>query len=327
MSRIQKYKESLHRFIKDKSCLFDADDNDNKQINEYIYNKVKEDDLIFPILLLTIMNNQNKKNHMSMQGYYMATCIEFLYILFDSLEYKNELTAKFSNNIYVKLCTNLGMNSNRSLQQNLESIKNSYQNQPQNLVNIILSALTICNDTQKIIYSYSDFKVDITNKQCNSDITNWYLKNNTELIDKFKTFKQISKDSLQEYIETKYISLCEFSIIIGWIVGGGDIKDINKLKKLSRYFAIMYKISKDFECLDSDIKNSVGYTKSYVLNFGLQDGYEVFLNNKQKFIEESMVDDIYTNTIKEILDAIEINIDLVIDQTSPDLKSNYSNKT
>lgn len=86
----------------------------------------------------------------------------------------------------------------------------------------------------------------------------------------------------------------------------------------------MYKISKDFENLSADIKNSTTYSTNYVLNYGLQDGYEVFLNNKQKFIEESMVDDLYTNTIKEIIDTIEANVDMIIDQTSPDLKSTYS---
>ena len=57
MSRIQKYKESLYRFIKDKSCLMKTND----EISNFIYEKVKKDDLLFSILLLTIMNNQNKK--------------------------------------------------------------------------------------------------------------------------------------------------------------------------------------------------------------------------------------------------------------------------
>ena len=39
-----------------------------------------------------------------------------------------------------------------------------------------------------------------------------------------------------------------------------------------------------------------------------------------------MLEDVYTNTIKEIVDTIEANVDMIIDQTSPDLKSSYSSK-
>jgi len=55
-----------------------------------------------------------------------------------------------------------------------------------------------------------------------------------------------------------------------------------------------------------------------------RNGYELFLNNKQKFIEESMVQDTYTNTIKEIIDTIENNVDMIFGSTSPDLKSTHS---
>ena len=324
MSRVQKYKESLQRFIKDKSCLLEDTDTNNAQINTHIHSKIKENDLIFPILLLTIMNNQNKKKHMSMQGYYIASCIEFLNISLDSIVAKDEIIAKFDNSNYNKMCSNLFIFSNKSLQQNLESIKNTYQTQNLNFVNVILNSFSLYNNTLKMINSLNDFKITVTNKSCHTNIINWYLKTDTESINKFKTLKQVSRESIQEYIEKKYVSLCELSIILGWIIGGGDIKEINKLKKSAKYFAIMYKISKDFENLSADIKNSTTYSTNYVLNYGLQDGYEVFLNNKQKFIEESMVDDLYTNTIKEIIDTIEANVDMIIDQTSPDLKSTYS---
>lgn len=326
MSRIQKYKESLHKFIKDKSCLMEDVDENNMQLNNFIYNKIKENDMIFSILLLTVMNNQNKKNHMSMQGYYIASSVEFLNILLLLIEQKPNIISEQGNDNYIKMYNGLFISANKSLQQNIESIKNAYQTQPQNLVNIIINSLSTFNLTHKTINQFNDFKFTLTNKGCNVNIISWYLKSNEELISKFKTFKQVTKESLQEYIEKKYISLCELAIILGWTIGSGDIKEINKIKKSAKYFAIMYKISKDFENLTFDIKNSDKYTSNYVLNFGLQDGYEVFLNNKEKFIEESMLEDVYTNTIKEIVDTIEVNVDMIIDQTSPDLKSSYSSK-
>lgn len=326
MSRIQKYKESLHKFIKDKSCLMDDTDEANTQLNNFVYSKIKDNDMIFPILLLTMMNNQNKKNHISMQGYYIASSVEFLNVSLQMIEGKQDIISKLGNDSYNKLFNMLLINANKSLQQNIESIKNTYQAQLQTLVNIIINLLSVFNSTLKVVNSFNDFKFNVTNKSCNNNIVNWYLKTNNELIDKFKTFKQVTKESLQEYVEKKYISICELAVILGWVIGGGDIKEINKIKKSAKYFAIMYKISRDFENLSNDIKNSEKYTSNYVLNFGLQDGYEAFLNNKEKFIEESMVEDVYTNTIKEIIDTIEANVDMIIDQTSPDLKSSYSSK-
>lgn len=326
MSRIQKYKESLHKFIKDKSCLMDDTDEANTQLNNFVYSKIKDNDMIFPILLLTMMNNQNKKNHISMQGYYIASSVEFLNVSLQIIEGKQDIIAKLGNDSYNKLFNMLLINANKSLQQNIESIKNTYQAQLQVLVNIIINLLSVFNSTLKVVNSFNDFKFNVTTKSCNNNIVNWYLKTNNELIDKFKTFKQVTKESLQEYVEKKYISICELAITLGWIIGGGDIKEVNKIKKSAKYFAIMYKLSRDFENLSNDIKNSEKYTSNYVLNFGLQDGYEAFLNNKEKFIEESMVEDVYTNTIKEIIDTIEANVDMIIDQTSPDLKSSYSSK-
>ena len=323
MSRIQKYKESLHKFIKDKSCLLE--DGDTVE-GVYVHNQIKDNDLIFPILLLTIINNQNKKNHISMQGYYIASCIEFLNMSLTVIDTKPTITTKFTPDIYAKMYNNLFYCANKSLQQNLDSIKNAYQTQYQSLVTIIINSLSLYNNTIKTINSFTDFKIVVTSKGCNNDVANWYIKTNKELMEKFKTLKQVTRESLQEYIEKRYISLSELAITLGWVIGNGDIKHVSKLKKSAKYFAIMYKLSKDFENLNSDIKQSTEYTTNYVLNYGLQDGYEVFLNNKQKFIEESMVDDIYTNTIKEIIDTIEANVDMIIDQTSPDLKSSYSSK-
>ena len=63
MSRLIRYKESLNRFIKDRSCLYDTEGIPNASIDTLLYNKIKEDDKLLAILLLTIMNNQNKKKH------------------------------------------------------------------------------------------------------------------------------------------------------------------------------------------------------------------------------------------------------------------------
>ena len=96
--------------------------------------------------------------------------------------------------------------------------------------------------------------------------------------------------------------------------------------KLSKYYTMMYKLAEDFENIENDVMNQVdGICKNYVVNYGLQNSYEVFMTNKQKFIEELMTLDMFTNTIKEIINYIEHKVDMIIDETSPDLKSSCSN--
>jgi hypothetical protein len=67
-----------------------------------------------------------------------------------------------------------------------------------------------------------------------------------------------------------------------------------------------------------------GSTDNHIINYGIHESYELFMNNKQKFIEECLKKDMLTDTIKEIISSIEIKVDSVIDETSPDLKSNVS---
>jgi geranylgeranyl pyrophosphate synthase len=137
--------------------------------------------------------------------------------------------------------------------------------------------------------------------------------------------KQIKRDSFDNYTTNKMGSLGEAAVCIGWIMGCGNEKKLNRIKKTAKYFANFYKISEDMQNIERDIRNSKnGMSYNFVLNYGLQNGYEFFMDNKRKFIEDSMKLDIYTSTIKEIINFIESKVDTVIDETSPDIKSNYS---
>lgn len=378
MSRLHKYKESLHRFIKEKSCLnidngpcktCDSCINNvpctnpnlcpnckdctcatcpnckkvktsllcdtcmlcntctncqtcDKDLNSYIYSLILNNDSVHSTLFLTIMNNQNKKNHMSIQGYHIATSIEFFNVLINIIENKENVINMFGLHKYIKLCNNLFIYANKSWQQNIESVKNIYL--PHNITNIILTSMNLANDTFKNIMDLTEHKFEILNNSCNFNIVDWYLKNNSVLTKKFTSLSQVSKESLNSYINRKYHFMSKLAISLGWIFGNGSINGLNNFNNTYKYFGKMCKLSRDFECLERDIDSSVVYSTNYVLNFGLQEGYEEFVNNKQLFIEDMLTEDIYSSTIKEIIDKLEADIDIVIDQTSPDLKSSYS---
>ena len=318
MSRLCRYKESLHRFIKDRSCLFNKESMPNANIESIIYNRVTESDLLLPIMLLTIMNNQNKKNSKTIQGYYAASSIQIVQIILDIIENEE------STNIYNATKEYLLVTGIQSLSQNLETVKDNFDGDLAS--DIIINSLKIYHD--KVSYSNilqeCKFEID-TRKPCN-DLKNWYIKDDDSLIGHFNKLKTVTQKSFKEYIEKKIGSLCELAFQIGWVIGCGTQKDIKKINKIAKSFCYIYKLSHDFENLESDIRNAKdGITKNFVINCGLQNSYEIFMENKHKFIEYAMTLDIFTTTIKEIMNYIEAKVDTVIEETSPDLKSNYSN--
>ncbi len=303
MNRVQKYKESLHKFIKDKSCLSELCEECMKcscvncklcksskvlvcevcmrcecfkckvcckEMNCCIYDIIVKNDSIYSILFLTIMNNQNKKNHISVQGYYVAVCIEFLCALIYVIECGKDM----------KLVSWLVMYVNKSLQLNMGSIKGVYV--AENTIGVMMKLFGDLGGVLKGVLLLGDIKLVATDKDYD-------------------------------------LSVCEFAIGCGWVMGNGSLNEVDKLKNSAKCFATIYRISKDFENLERDIRGNVG--TNYVLNYGLQEGYEEFMNNKQLFISDLLLEDIYSNTIKEIIDMIEVGVDEVIEFTSPDLKS------
>lgn len=321
MSRILKYRESLNKFIKDKSCLSELESNNN--IKTKILELTKNSSFIFSILFLTTLNNQNKKNHVTMQGYYTATAVELINTCLYVNDNRDNMIKNDGLEHYLDFKGFLENSVLKSINQNLESIKNQLSSGNvmgvvNNTINLYISTMTIINKQNPTLN-----QID---KNAHKDVVKWYLKDDKSLVDKFSKLKQITKESMEEYIDRKYTSVCEMALLLGWVMGLGDIKEINKLKKLAKAFAKMYKISEDFKNIEKDIRNAInGSTYNHIINFGLQESYELFMVNKERFIQDAMLFDMYTSTIKEITDEIESNVDYVIDQTSPDIKSSYSN--
>jgi hypothetical protein len=260
------------------------------------------------------MNNQNKKKKITIQGYYLASCIEFLHILSD-----NNI---FNNNA---LKVHLILSANKSLHQNIDILKNYVSNDD----NIKIS--TELNDLYHSVVNLKkllgDTKYKYTTNLVNNEVSKWYIKNkNADII---KNTYMIDKTSYEENLNNKLGSLIELVICGGWILGGGSLSgdtNINQIKKIATYFTRVYKIYLDFINIEVDLINlsTSNFTDNHIINYGIHESYELFMNNKQKFIEECLKKDMYTDTIKEIISNIEIKVDNIIDETSPDLKSNVS---
>lgn len=305
MSRLAKYRESIERFMKNNEILKDCP----IDIKEY----TKDNDYFLPITLLTIFNSQSKKNNVASQGYYVASCVVLIHILMDN---------EFSKEITIELLFIL----NRLLYCNLDNSKDFV---PQKKIgNVILSTLKIYETELTNVMKNPIQYIELSDNSLSVDVSKWYLKDDA-IEESLKKAKMINKSSFEDYLNNTVCSLCNIVFGIGWVMGCGGDSKMDKMKKISYNFGIIYKLSHDFDNLKKDASNlnqmgnnTISY--NYILNYGFDDAYGRFMESKYKLIEGLMVLEVNTQTIKEIINNIDHKVDLIIDETSPDTKSNYS---
>lgn len=321
MIRIARYKDSINRFIKDKSNLFE--NKSNIKISNLIYEKVKTNDKLQSILFLTIMNNQNKKKKISIQGYHIAVMIEYLNILSNLIKNKQREIATHGVLTYNQTINYLLITSHKLLYENYMSIDTKLTGK-----NILSKMLKIFNEIVSHDRLFTPHNFILNKKKPKSDTIKWYFQNNNNIKRAFMNLNQINIKSYEKYVNSKVLKLSELAMMLSWHIGNSDIKHIPQIKKAAKYFSTIYRLSNDFNTIEEDIicgsTSPKRFTTNYVVNYGLQKSYEDFMDNKQKFLESLMLLDIYTNTTRELIYHIENKVESIIDQTSPDLKSNYS---
>ena len=158
-----------------------------------------------------------------------------------------------------------------------------------------------------------------------SDLLN--LKTITsEMYKKISNMNKYDDKDLNIYIKNKYGNIGKLVIILSWIMGGGviDKKNINILENIGEKFGLIYKICIDFENTINDIKKSESITDNIIINIGVQNSFELFMELKSSFYEDSLKLGIYTHTMKEVIDELEIKMDRCIENCKVDMKSTYS---
>lgn len=320
MERLLKYKESIIRFIDDRACLDNIDENIKHIVMDYI----SKSDFILPILFLTITNNHNKKNHVIIQGYYQAISIELIYILHLIIEDKTNIVEIYDLSTYYQLISYLTISSNKLLWSGLLNIRNTSNNLYFSALHNSISAYNQCVSYDNLL---SNSNLKVSDEVWQNDLEKWYIKDaELELLEEFKKFKQVTKGSYLKYISLKIGSIVNMVIHFGYTFGGSHVnhKANEKIKKISKLFTNLFVLSYDFDYIDKDMLDKNTVSTNYIINYGLQDAYELYMESKSKLIEELLLLNMYTITLEEIIEFIDYKIDSVISRTSPDLKSNYS---
>lgn len=325
MSRIFRYQDSFRKFIKTKSCIAKIDvDISGKEIQNKLFSMIDSSNNVVGILLLTILNNQGKKTKMNvLHGYHIASGLELLLCATMMVDYKKEYYTKFGKNIVNDILNRICSYVNISLLNNIELLQDTYTSVNYGkLIKIIYTLVKIVNSKIHKILHMPTFEYEgfITK----TDTIKYKFNDMNEAKNKIKKLKKIKKDNLDSFVSDTYGVVGQLVLINGWILGGGDDKIIPQLEKMGTQFGYILKTVQDFLNIENDLDNAKIHSKNTIINNGFQISFETFIENKHKFIEGCIRYNMYTNTVKEIIDLLEINLDTIIDKSSPDVRSHFT---
>jgi hypothetical protein len=308
MSRISRYQESIEKFIK------------NKNINNYfteeysknIFEGLIKSDHLGGIIVSTIFNHNSKKTNFKGHGYFVGLMIDIIIMILKS----EDKTKNINYNLFIGLY--------KLLTENINLIKTTKHD---TLNKIIILALSYFNNN---IYDILiDVKIGEPQKMVKSDLLN--LKSiDDKIYKKISTMNKYDTDDFINYINKIYGKLGKLIFVLSWILGGGDIsKDtIKSIELIGEKFGVIYKICYDFENIINDINNisdnKEKVSNNIVINIGIQESFSLFMETKSIFYEESFKLNIYTHTMKEVIDELENKIDKVLENCKIDVKSIYS---
>ena len=270
--------------------------------------------------MLTILNSQNRLNKVSINGYHNVVLIELLLVYRKLLINKEKYIKKFKETYY-ELREVIVMLCYLHLQANIDSIKDnvskdkyidisSYSN---NILNNVLLSLQNRNVIQN------------DNYKLKHDLATSYYKDNKPKLKQLSLVRQINKTKLLEEIKTNHNVIYELSSMFGWIYGLGDKRRIDKIRKIGDLYGMLVYISDNFANIDNDLNNLYdNSTYNFVINYGLQASYELYLEKKQLFVENLLKIELSSNTINELKQMLDTKVDDIINKSCPDLRSTYS---
>ncbi len=303
MSRISRYQESIEKFIKNKNINNYFGEEFTKEIEE----KLNKSDHLCGIISSTIFNHNTKKSNIKGHGYFLGILIDICLIILNSKNNSYNMNTYHIIGLYKLLNDNICILKSDDL----------------NKVNLI------SNKTYDYFNShiYTILKTEKLNtkKMIKSDLLN--LKTITpDMYKKISNMNKYDDKDLNTYIKNRYGNIGKLVIILSWILGGGviDKKNINILENIGEKFGLIYKICIDFENIINDIKNAETISDNIIINIGVQNSFELFMELKSSFYEDSLKLGIYTHTMKEVIDELEIKMDKCIENCKVDMKSTYS---
>lgn len=316
MSRISRYQESLSRFIKTKSPYSEIIKPNNK-----IESLLDISEHEATIMLLTIFNGQKKKKKFkSHEPYSIASGIHLLMsivMINDSLNYYKTL---YGDAIIKNFISQAPAYVYECLSKNLETLENAMDKEK--IPKLQSKIYSFFNKKMVNITKYEELKAH--DKVHKTDIIKYKFNNKNIIELKYRKLKAIDKDVLVEYVERTYGATCQCALVLGWLLSVGEEKQINNFERLGTHLGLLIKLSNDFKNLERDIMNADTCSYNLIVNCGIHECFALFDESKVKILEGCFTLNIYSTTVKEIIDHIEKTFDTYLKNTELELASKYT---
>jgi len=117
---------------------------------------------------------------------------------------------------------------------------------------------------------------------------------------------------LLNLIHLKTSTLFEISFIGSYLMSGGNIENIDKIKKAVRFFGLAFQISDDFEDIKQDMNRNnedQKFNPNLVCKYGEQKIIQIYDKSVEQFKNIMKELSIYDIVFEEILDFLQKRID------------------
>jgi hypothetical protein len=319
MSKISKHRENILNFISSKCCFSSIIE------KEFLKEFIESDYILFPIALISVFSTQIKKSKTkSFHTLHASSALVLMTILIIIDENKKYYENKYGENNIKKIKNQATIFIFEAIAQNVKTMENTLGLDASSKVQKKISSVL----HEKLLLLTENNIKNNNLKVKRSDIIKYKFDDKDIIDKKYKNLKRIDKEELETYIDDKYSSIGQCAFLFGWLFGMGNDnqKTIDSISRIGSSFGILIKLISDFCNLENNIKiandNDVSY--NYVVNYGIHESFRLYDENKVKFIEGCITNELYSSSIKELIEKIDKTYDKCLKNTDLELQSQYS---
>lgn len=337
MSKVTKYKDHILNFITSKSCF--ADIIDKKFLTEFI----KSEYWCFPVALMAVFGTQSKKNSTkSFHTLHAASSLVLMVMIVMLDEKKKYYEELYGADFIKKIKDRITIFTYEAISQNIKTMENTVGGDVSKIQKKIFSILY-----DKLLLLTEDNIKTNNLKIKRSDIIKYKFSDKNIIDDKYRHLKRIEKNDLIDYISNKYCSIGQCAFLFGWLFAiktenkknnndnkknsdnqknNDSQKILDNISKIGSSFGILVKLIYDFCNLENDIgiTNSNEASYNFIVNYGIHESFRLYDENKVKFIEGCITNELYSSSIKELIEKIDKLYDKCLKNTDLELDSQYS---
>ena len=107
-------------------------------------------------------------------------------------------------------------------------------------------------------------------------------------------------EEIREVIYKKTVTLFEVSFVFGWIFGGGEFRDLEKIKKVARHFGMAFQIADDLGDVEQDGEDTLNIAHC----LGVKKAKEFFKEEIEKFTVEMKHLELFTPEFQQVTDFL-----------------------